>query len=170
MRLAIPDADTLWDSLPAARRHELGLTVGAEHLDEMDHVNNTVYLVWCERAARAHADRLGLGTEALRALGAVPVARQHVITYHRPALLGDRVRVRTALTAHAGLRSVRAYTVDRVSDGDPPEGGVRLAECQTEWVWVDPLTGRPKRAPAEVAGRFGFGPPGTEGGSGPGRP
>ncbi|CAM3677325.1 acyl-CoA thioesterase [Deinococcus frigens] len=158
MKLSIPDADILWDGLSLARRHEGVLTVGLEHLDEMNHVNNTVYLVWCEQTARAHADRLGMGTDALRALGAVPVARQHVINYHRPALLRDRVRVRTALTVHAGLRSVRAYTIDRVNDGDPPRGGLRLAECQTEWVWVDPGTGRPKRAPAEVIHRFGFGP------------
>jgi acyl-CoA thioester hydrolase len=156
LKLTIPDADTLWAGLSPARRHELVLTVGAEHLDELDHVNNTVYLVWCEQVARAHADRLGMDTGALRALGALPVARQHVINYHRPARLGDRVRVRTALTVHAGLRSVRAYTIDRVNDGDPPSGGVRLAECQTEWVWVDPVTGRPRRAPAEVVRRFGF--------------
>ncbi|WP_226342579.1 thioesterase family protein [Deinococcus sp. AJ005] len=157
MKLSIPDADTLWDSLPPMRRHQQMLTVGPEHLDEMDHVNNTVYLVWCEGVARAHADRLGMGTGALRALGAVPVARQHVINYHRPALLGDRVRVRTALTVHAGLRSVRAYTIDRLNSSDPADLGVRLAECQTEWVWVDPVTGRPRRAPAEVIDRFGFG-------------
>ena len=89
------------------------------------------------------------------ALGAVPVARQHVITYHRPALLGDQVRVRTALTLHAGVRSVRAYALDRVNPGDPADG-VRLAECQTEWVWVDPQSGRPKRAPAPVSAAFGF--------------
>lgn len=152
----IPDADALWPELAGARRHELWLTVQAGHLDELEHVNNTVYLVWCEQTARAHADRLGLSTDALRDLGALPVARQHLITYHRPALRGDRVRVRTAITAHAGLRSVRAYTIDRVNDGDP-EGGVRLAECRTDWVWVDPASGRPRRAPAEVARRFGFG-------------
>lgn len=161
MKLSIPDADTLWDALPQARRHELVLTVGPEDLDELNHVNNTVYLGWCEQTARAHAERLDMGTDALRALGAVPVARQHVINYHRPALAGDRVRVRTALTVHAGLRSVRAYAIDRVNDTDPPDG-VRLAECQTEWVWVDPDTGRPRRTPAAVTRRFGFGPPGAD--------
>lgn len=158
MRLTIPDTDTLWSSLPPARRHELVLTVGAAQLDELNHVNNTVYLGWCETVARAHAERLGMGTGALRALGAVPVARQHVITYHRPALLGDRVRVRTALTAHAGLRSVRAYTIDRLEGSGPAPRAVQLAECQTEWVWVDPVTGRPRRTPAEVIRRFGFEP------------
>ncbi len=155
MKLRIPDADVLWTEVPDTRRHERTVTVQASDLDDLDHVNNTVYLAWCEQVAREHALRLGMGTEALSALGAVPVARQHIITYHRPALLGDQVRVRTALTLHAGVRSVRAYALDRVNPGDP-EGGVRLAECQTEWVWVDPQSGRPKRAPAPVSAAFGF--------------
>ncbi|MXV18111.1 acyl-CoA thioesterase [Deinococcus xianganensis] len=155
MKLRIPDADVLWADLPDTRRHERTVTVQPSDLDDLDHVNNTVYLGWCEQVAREHALRLGMGTEALSALGAVPVARQHIITYHRPALLGDQVRVRTALTLHAGVRSVRAYALDRVNPGDP-EGGVRLAECQTEWVWVDPQSGRPKRAPAPVSAAFGF--------------
>jgi acyl-CoA thioester hydrolase len=155
VKLSIPDADVLWDSLPELRRHALILTVQSGDLDDLHHVNNTVYLAWCEEVAREHALSVGLGTPALVALGAVPVAREHVIRYHKPALLGDRVRVRTALTVSAGLRSVRAYTLDRLNPGDP-EGGVRLAECQTEWVWVDPVTGRPRRTPAEVLRRFGF--------------
>lgn len=155
MKLRIPDADVLWDTLPAPRRHERTLHVQPGDLDDLHHVNNTVYLAWCEQVAREHALRLGMGTDALSTLGAVPVARQHVITYHRPAVLGDAVRVRTALTLHAGVRSVRAYALDRMNPADP-EGGVRLAECQTEWVWVDPVTGRPKRAPETVTERFGF--------------
>lgn len=154
MKLAIPDADVLWEGLSPRRKHEVTLTVEPGDLDDLNHVNNTVYLAWCERVARAHALREGMGTGALIALGAVPVARQHVITYHRPALLGDRVRVRTALTQHGGVRSVRAYTLDRAA-GDGTDGE-RLAECQTEWVWVDPVTGRPKRAPREVLDAFGF--------------
>ncbi|MEF2279068.1 thioesterase family protein [Deinococcus sp. YIM 134068] len=153
MKLQIPDADVLWDSLPDERRHEIEVTVAPGDLDDLHHVNNTVYLAWCEAVARAHALRLGMGTETLIALGAVPVARQHTIVYHRPALLGDRVRVRTALTVTGGVRSVRAYALDRLmKDGQE----VRLAECETEWVWVDPASGRPKRTPAEVVRAFGF--------------
>ena len=155
MSADLPEAHPDWDGLIPERRHELLLTVGPDDLDELDHVNNVVYLAWCELVARAHASRLGLDTPALATLGAVPVARQHRITYHVPAVLGDRARVRTLLTESAGLRSVRLYTIDRVNDDDPPEG-VRLAECRTDWVWVDPASGRPKRTPGEVLQRFGF--------------
>ncbi|ABF45830.1 MULTISPECIES: acyl-CoA thioesterase [Deinococcus] len=154
MKRDLPDLDALWNTLPSRRRYEITVTAQFGDLDDLNHVNNTVYLAWCEQVARAHALSLGMGTEALLALGAVPVARQHVITYHRPALLGDRIRVRTALTQHVGVRSVRAYALDRV----PEDGrdGERVAECQTEWVWVDPTTGRPKRTPQAVLEAFGF--------------
>lgn len=154
MKLAIPDADVLWAGLAPQRKHEIEVTVGPGDLDDLNHVNNTVYLAWCEQVARAHAVRQGMGTGALIALGAVPVARQHVINYHRPALLGDRLRIRTALTVSAGVRSTRAYTLDRATEDG--SDGERLAECQTEWVWVDPGSGRPKRTPREVLEAFGF--------------
>lgn len=131
------------------------LTVTESDLDDLGHVNNTVYLMWCEQVTRQHAQSLNLGTAELMRLGAVPVAREHIIRYAKPASLGDRVRVRTAVTFSEGLRSTRAYTVDRVNPSDLP-AGVRLAECQTHWVWVDPATGRPKRTPAEVLQGFGF--------------
>ncbi|WP_034407833.1 acyl-CoA thioesterase [Deinococcus murrayi] len=154
MNLTLLGAEVRWEDLPPQRKYEETLTVEAGDLDDLHHVNNVVYLSWCERVARAHALREGMGTDALAALGAVPVARQHVITYHKPALLGDRVRVRTALTQHGGVRSVRAYTLDRLAaDGTSAE---RLADCHTEWVWVDPASGRPKRAPREVLAAFGF--------------
>ncbi|WP_231557238.1 thioesterase family protein [Deinococcus sp. YIM 77859] len=153
MRTVHP-VDLLWDRVSPRRRYELTVTVEPSHLDDLHHVNNTVYLVWCEQVARAHALSLGMGTDALSQLGAVPVARQHVITYHRPALLGDRVRLRTVLAEHAGVRSVRAYSLDRA--GEPGQAAERLAECQTEWVWVDPTTGRPKRTPQAVLEAFGF--------------
>jgi len=154
LKLTLPDADMLWGDLPPQRKHEITVTVEPADLDDLNHVNNQVYLAWCERVARAHAVREGMNTEALIALGAVPVARQHVITYHRPARLGDRVRVRTALTFSAGVRSVRAYTLDRATDDG--SDGERFAECQTEWVWVDPASGRPRRTPREAQEAFGF--------------
>lgn len=144
-----------WAELPAPRRFEQTRTVQPDELDDLHHVNNTVYLAWCENVARAHAQSLGMGTAALADMGAVPVAQQHTIRYAKPALLGDLVRVRTLLIASEGLRSTRAYAIDRVNPSDPA-GGVRLAECRTEWVWVDPVSGRPKRTPAEVLRRFGF--------------
>ena len=87
-------------------------------------------------------------------LGAIPVAREHIIRYLKPGLLGDTIRVRTALVFNTGLRSTRVYSIDRMNTDDHVP--VRLVECQTDWVWIDPASGRPKRIPPEVTRRFGF--------------
>lgn len=148
-----------WADLPAARRFELHLTVQETDLDELHHVNNVVYLAWCEQVARAHARSLHMDTPELSALGVVPVAQEHRIRYLKPALLGDLLRVRTWLTHSAGVRSVRSYTIERVEENAATSTAVStlLVTCQTDWVWVDPHTGRPKRLPPAVLQAFGFG-------------
>lgn len=144
-----------WETFPEQRRFEMFLHVQETELDDLNHVNNVVYLAWCEQVARQHALSLGLGTAALVELGAVPVAQRHLISYQRPAVRGDQVRVRTAITSSAGVRSTRLYTVDRLNPADLPQE-MRLAECQTDWVWVQPTSGRPTRIPAAVLDAFGF--------------
>ncbi|WP_240738278.1 acyl-CoA thioesterase [Deinococcus fonticola] len=154
MNLSLPGDPVDWNTLPTQQRYKIQLPVQPADLDDLNHVNNTVYLAWCEQVARQHALSVGLGTPALAALGAVPVAREHLIRYLKPALLGDLVRVRTALVFSGGLRSTRVYSIDRLNPA--AEKPVRLAECRTDWVWVDPASGRPRRIPDEVLRRFGF--------------
>jgi acyl-CoA thioester hydrolase len=132
------------------RWHELRVGVLPADIDEMDHVNNIVYLRWIEEVARAHAARVGLDTPRLRELGTLPVVRRHDITYHVPALPGDGLLVRTEILSAGGVRATRYNTVRRASDG------ALLADCTTDWVWIDPLSGRPKRLPAEILRGFGF--------------
>jgi len=134
----------------AARTHTLHVWVQPEDIDDLGHVNNVVYLAWCELVARAHSDRVGMTLPRLFELGTVAVARRHDITYHVPALLGDEVEVCTNLVSSRGIRARREYTLTRVSDNK------RLAECVTDWVWVDPVSGRPKRPDPEILAAFGF--------------
>ncbi|WP_293911069.1 acyl-CoA thioesterase [Deinococcus sp.] len=134
----------------AARIHTLRVQVLPGDIDDLGHVNNVVYLSWCELTARAHSDRVGMTLARLLGLGTVAVARQHNIVYHVPAVLGDEVAVCTELVSSQGIRARREYTLTRVSDQ------ARLAECVTDWVWVDPVSGRPKRPDPRIAEAFGF--------------
>ena len=124
--------------------------VSEHEIDELGHVNNTVYLQYMEGIARAHADSLGATLEVMRTLGTVPVARQTVITYHRPAFAGDELRVRTEIISSSGVRSTRVYEIRRAATDE------LLAEGQTEWVWIDPQRGRPKAPPRELLTMFGW--------------
>jgi acyl-CoA thioester hydrolase len=120
----------------------LETTVPAEDIDEMGHVNNVAYLRYVELIAREHSKAVGLSIERYGELGGAFLVRQHNVTYHQPAVLGDRLLLRTRIRELGGVRAVREVHILR--------DDVLLAEAQTVWVWVDSQTRRPKRIPQEV--------------------
>jgi len=100
--------------------------------------------------ARAHADSVGLSLSVLLALGVVPVVRRHVVTYHRPACLGDRLVVSTLIVSSRGMRATRHNQIRRESDG------TLLVDTDTDWVWINPESGMPRPAPDDIREAFGF--------------
>ena len=76
----------------------LEAVVQAGEIDRLDHASNQVYLRWVLEAALAHTAALGLPEEAYLARGQAWVVRKHELTYLRPAMLGDRLRVETRVT------------------------------------------------------------------------
>ncbi len=123
-----------------------------EDIDELGHVNNAVYLRYVEAVGRAHAEHFGLTLEAFRAHGVLPIVRRHVVTYHRPAVLGDTLRVSTRITKLGGPKAERHNQVRHAATD------ALLADVTTEWVWLDPVSGRPKRVPRAVQEAFGWPP------------
>ncbi|CAN5904157.1 thioesterase family protein [soil metagenome] len=136
---------------PDARAYfEHTITVAPEDLDELEHVNNAVYLSYVEACGRGHSEREGLTLDVFRAHGAVPIIRRHEITYYRPAKLGDTLSVSTHITQLGGPRGLRHNEVRLHPSGD------LVAEVDTEWVWIEPRSGRPKRVPQAILQAFGF--------------
>jgi acyl-CoA thioester hydrolase len=124
------------------------LTVPSDDIDELEHVNNVAYVRYIEDIARAHAESVGMGLAQMRETGLVPVMREHRIKYIRPAFLGDTLEVRTELVVMSGLRARRQNRVSR--------GELVLVESETEWVWIDLGSGRPKPIPKAALEAFGF--------------
>ena len=125
------------------------IRVRADEIDELGHVNNTVYLRYAEDVARAHSDALGLSLSVYKSLGVVPVVRRHTITYFQSAVLGDGIRVSTRVEAFRGARAGRTTRLEC-------EDGPLLAEVETEWVWIRVDSGRPTRVPNKVLETFGL--------------
>jgi acyl-CoA thioester hydrolase len=100
------------------------ITVIEADLDELGHVNNAVYLKFMEDTARAHSLHIGMGLPVMQSHGVVPVARKHVITYHRPALLNDQLEIST-YTNNKGVRAYRRYEI-RLK---PIPNGFGLIQC-----------------------------------------
>jgi acyl-CoA thioester hydrolase len=129
-------------------RHSHIIHVTQAEIDGLGHVNNTVYLRYVEDCVTTHAERVGMGLEQLRALGMLPVVHKHTITYHRSALFGDALEVSTQITHFQGFRAIRHNEVRR--------DGVLLAECETEWIWIDAVRLRPKAVPRVILEAFGL--------------
>lgn len=131
---------------PAGWQFKITIQVADDAIDEMDHVNNAVYLQYVETIARAHSDAAGYTSEALFAEGGVFVVRSHNIVYYGSALRGDVLTVRTRVEQMKGPRALREVHIFR--------GDERLVEAHTEWVYIDPVSRTPKRIPPEMIGRF----------------
>ena len=126
------------------------LTVEAEALDEMNHVNNLVFLQWCLKSAGAHSKSVGWTSDRYRELGFGFIVRSHKIKYKIPALLGDEVVVKTWVAGMERFSSKRRYHVIRQRDGR------RLAEAETNWVFVNLDSGELAEIPELVATAFGI--------------
>ncbi len=134
--------------MPSVFEHELDVPTTA--IDDNGHVNNVVYVQWMQDVAIAHFESVG-GSAIMRASNATWVARSHYVEYLRPAMAGDRVKIRTWVENFRRVMSLRKYEFVRVGDA------IVLAKGQTEWVFVDVATGRPKSVPEEIVALFGVG-------------
>jgi acyl-CoA thioester hydrolase len=127
--------------------YEYDFDVPASAIDDNGHVNNVEYVRWMQDAAVRHFDAAG-GTPLLQSTGAMWVVRSHRIEYLRPAFPGDRLRVRTWVEDFRRVLSLRKYEFTRPADGTV------LAKGETEWVFIDAATGRPKSIPPELQALF----------------
>ena len=126
-------------------QHEF--TVPEAVIDANGHANNVAYLRWMIDAAVKHFHASG-SADAMHEAGASWVVRSHRIEYLRPALLGDRIEASTWVVNFSRVRSLRRYQFVRMSDG------VVLAKGETDWVFIDATSGRPRSIPEEIKAAF----------------
>ncbi len=132
------------------------IIVPAEVVDGNRHVNNVAYVQWMQDAALAHSAATGC-TRMTEAVGATWVARMHRIEYLSPAFAGDAITLLTWVADFRKVRSLRRYKFVRVADQKV------IAQGETDWVFVDVSTGRPRGIPREIARLFELVPDAPEG-------
>ena len=124
---------------------EIPIVVNPDDIDDMNHVNNVVYLRWVQDVALAHW--LARATAALRAEYGW-VATRHELDYKQAAVLGDQVTARTWIGAVDSRRFERFTEIVRANDG------VVLARGRTLWCLIDRATGRIARIPDALRACF----------------
>lgn len=116
-----------------------------EHIDELGHVNNTVWVQWIQDMATAHWDAVAR-PEDREAFFWVVV--RHEIDYRGNVGLGASVTAQTWIEGPAqGATSLR-----RVEFTDA--AGKRLVSAATTWAMIDRASGRLARVRPEVLGPF----------------
>ncbi len=135
--------------------HRFDFRVPPEAVDANGHVNNVVYVQWMQDAAIRHSDDAGC-TRLTADIGATWVVRSHRVEYASPAFGGDTVQAQTWVSDFGRARSLRKYRFVRASDG------ALLARGETDWVFIDAVTGRPRAIPDAVRKTFTVVPPARE--------
>ena len=124
--------------------HLLAITVDANDIDAYSHVNNAVYVTWCDRVAWDHSASLGLPIARCIELDRGMAVLRTLITYLRPALRDDALTIATwILPASSRLCIRRRFQIVRIADG------VTLARAEVEYVCIELSSGRPTRWPPE---------------------
>lgn len=138
-------SEVVWDF---PKPHIFRKVVQTEHLDQMQHTNNVVYLKWLEEVAWDHSTHLGLDWDAYARLGHSMVARRHELNYILPTFLGEELLLGTWIIYNDRLSTRRAYQFVRAADGQTVFRG------RTQWVCVDIKEGKVRRMPPEFQAAY----------------
>ena len=123
---------------------EMSFTARPDHIDELGHVNNAVWVKWMEEVATAHWRSIA---DAAHQDAYVWVVVRHEIDYLRAVLEGERITARTWVGEPRGAR------FDRHMEFVGEDGRPRV-RARTDWAIIDKASGRPLRIPREVAAPF----------------
>lgn len=128
--------------------HIRTIRVGEDSIDVHGHVNNQEYLRWMQDAAIEHSSLQGWPMERYLELGASWYVKSHFIEYLRPALLADEILACTWVAGMDRRTSLRQTVFLRRADRQ------MLARAQTQWIFVDLSSGRPRAIPEAVRTAF----------------
>ncbi|WP_414729571.1 acyl-CoA thioesterase [Zhongshania aliphaticivorans] len=128
----------------------LDFSVDSSHIDGIGHVNNAVYVDWCQQAGWSHSLALGLNLEDYRRLDAAMVIRRADYDYILSAYAGQECVMGTWLTASDGkLIMERQFQLQRKIDGKT------LLRATWQLVSVRMSNGKPRRMPPEFVQGYG---------------
>ena len=122
------------------------IKVKKDDIDFNGHVNNLKYLEWMINSAVKHSESLGFTPEKYKEIGSTWFVKSHHIEYKKPAFLNDELIIKTWIDEVKKITSVRKYELYK--------GDELLAFGETEWIFVDINTHRPKKIPDDVIEKY----------------
>ena len=126
-------------------RHTVTFTALPEHIDELGHVNNAVWVDWIQQIATAHWSAVAAPEHQAAYIW---VVTRHEIDYRGNIGLGESVTAETFIpSAPSGARFDRR--VDFRGDG-----GKVIVSANTTWAMIDRASGRLARVRDDVTAPF----------------
>ncbi|QTE23376.1 acyl-CoA thioesterase [Polaribacter cellanae] len=120
---------------------EYKLKVTSKDLDDLNHVNNVVYVKWMDTVAFEHWSFL---TKENPLQQYIWVVLKHEIEYLKQAVLDDEITVKTWVGETRGFKSERLMEFYK--------GEELLVKAKTVWGMLDVKTYKPVRIREEVLG------------------
>ena len=119
------------------------LTVSEDHIDELNHVNNVVYLQWVQDIAKEHW--FSLAPEKFSKDHFWVVVR-HELDYRKQTFLQEEIEVTTYVEEFKGSFSVRCVEFMR--------GNERLVKAKSKWCLINRTSQKPCRLPVDIANLY----------------
>ncbi|MBY5957240.1 acyl-CoA thioesterase [Membranicola marinus] len=121
------------------------ITVSPDDIDDLNHVNNLVYLQWVLEAAHLHWNS---GASPVLQEKYVWVVLSHYIKYHRPAYESDELVIET------WVQNSTATYCERVTLIKMKQTGETLVTANTKWCPILVKTMKPTRIIPEIVNPF----------------
>jgi len=124
---------------------ETEISVPESAIDNLNHVNNVVYLQWVQDVAEQHWNE---STDAALREKMVWVVVNHFIEYKAPAFEKDILVLKTWVQNYSGVTSERHTEIFRKADNK------LLAKAKTLWCLLDKTSGKPMRITEDLIAQF----------------
>jgi len=121
------------------------ISVPKSAIDNMNHVNNVVYLEWIQEVAIKHWEN---NTNLKIRDTYVWVTLNHYIEYHNPAFENDNVTLQTWINSHHGVKCERHTKIINATTQKT------LVTAKTTWCLLHKETLRPTRITDEIINLF----------------
>ena len=121
------------------------ITVTKEHLDDLNHVNNAIYVHWIQDIAAEHWQSI---TGEQHTKDYYWVVFEHHIKYKKQVFLNEELTVKTYVKSPEGIKSLRVVEFYRKDE--------LVVRADTNWILVDANTHKPIRVPNVFLKLFGI--------------
>jgi len=124
---------------------EKEIIVSKNDLDELNHVNNVIYIHWVQEIAKNHWKSL-VSSEIIK--NYYWVLLEHQIKYLHPAFLGDKIILKTYVEKTEVVKSNRIVEICNTDTNK------LLVTSKTIWCLINAKTKKPNRITDEIREAF----------------